>query len=138
MMETLKRIFLNFKNLFMNNELTIIEILDNDNLLRRVLFLNPNFIKPDGSIASSCFQLKKNEEGLSVDIERLTKYEKSIQDIHKFRLYSLKAEFIHSLNLKTVHNPLESNYAHALIKGKITRAISRKLAKKATRIPYPV
>lgn len=55
-------------------------IRDTDRLLRRVQFLNPNFIKDDGRPASSSFSLKSGEDGLSVDLERLTTYAKSIQD----------------------------------------------------------
>ena len=112
-------------------------ISSDDNLLRRVLFMNPSFIKPDGTISSACFKLKKNEVGLSVDIERLTDYAVSIQDRRKFRLYSINAGFAQSLSLETTHNPLPDNTAHALINGKITKSVSRKLAVSAIRIAYP-
>lgn len=110
---------------------------DEDRLLRRVQFLDPNFIKDDGTPASSSFSLKSGEEGLSVDLERLTTYARSIQDRSRFRLYALKAGFTSALGLENVHDPLENNYAHTLIKGNITRGVSRKLAKNAVRIPYP-
>jgi hypothetical protein len=38
-----------------------IDILPGDLLLRRVLFLHPNFIKPDGTPSSSSFRPKKGE-----------------------------------------------------------------------------
>ena len=121
----------------MGREVKKEEISDSDNLLRRVLFAHPNFIKPDGTIASSCFKLKQDEAGLSVEIERLTSYEKSIQDKSRFRLYSINAGFIRSIELIPVHDPLPDNYAHALITGNITKGKSRQLAKKARRIQYP-
>jgi len=112
-------------------------ILKEDKLLRRVQYLHPNFIKPDGTPASSSFQLKKGEEGLSVDIERLTEYGQAIQDVSRFRLYYLEAAFTEDLGLENEHDPLEDNYAHALIKGKITKSVSRKMARTAIRIAYP-
>jgi len=117
--------------------LEIQEVQDDDRLLRRVQFLNPHFIKDDGSPASSSFSLKKGEDGLSVDIERLTTCEKAILDRNRFRLYFLNASFTKSLGLTNKHDPLPNNYAHALIKGNITRGIARQLAQAARRIPYP-
>lgn len=113
------------------------EIRPEDRLLRRIQYLNPHFIKDDGTPASSSFSLKRGEDGLSTDIERLTTYAIAIVDTDRFRLYALSAGFITSLGLQNIHDPKEENYAHALIKGTITRGTSRKLAKAATRIPYP-
>lgn len=112
-------------------------ILDNDNLLRRVPFVDPNYVKDDGTLTSCAFQLKKGEYGLSVNVERLTTYVDSIQDIHRFRLYCLKAQQPRELGLECLHDPQPTNKAHALIKGKITKKISRELAKSAKRIAYP-
>ncbi len=114
-----------------------IDILPGDLLLRRVLFLHPNFIKPDGTPSSSSFRPKKGEDGLSVDVDRLTTYKKSIQSKARFRLYSLQSEFTSSLGLENHHDPLPDNPAHALIKGNISRGIAKKLAKTAKRINYP-
>ena len=112
-------------------------ILDNDNLLRRVPFVDPNYVKDDGTLTSCAFQLKKGAYGLSVNVERLTTYHDSIQDIHRFRLYYLKAQQPRELGLECVHDPQPANNAHALIKGEITKKISRELAKSAKRIAYP-
>ena len=119
-----------------------IEILPQDDLLRRVQFLNPNFIKEDGTPASSSFTLKKLEdgnleEGLSVDVARLTTFEKSIEDASRFRLFALQASFVVELGLNCEHDPLPENFAHALIKGNINRKIARKLAQNATRVNFP-
>lgn len=105
-----------------------VKITDEDRLLRRVDFLNPDFIKPDGTPASSSFSLKKDEDGLSVDLERLTSHEKSVVSREKYRLFSIDASFTSSLGLVNVHDPKPDNYAHSLIKGKISRTIARKLA----------
>lgn len=113
------------------------EVIHNDDrLLRRVQYLDSNFIKDDGTPASSSFSLKSGEAGLSVDPERLTTDARSIQNRNKFRLYALLAEFTVSLGLENVHEPKTDNYAHTLIKGQITRGISRKLAIEAVRILY--
>lgn len=112
-------------------------ILNEDRLLRRVQYLNPNFIKPDGTPASSSFSLKSGEDGLSVDLERLTTLKLAIQDRSRFRLYAINAGFTRSLDLENVHDPLPDNPAHSLIKGRIGRGTSRKLAKAAVRLAYP-
>lgn len=119
------------------NKNELIEILPDHNLLRRYIFPNPpniQLIKDDGTICSTCFQLRANENGISVDIEHLTTIEKSISDKSKYRLLMLKAGDVQSLNLITEHDPLHENYAHALIKGNISKPISRKLAQYATKI----
>lgn len=114
------------------------QIRDKDRLLRRVQFLHPNFIKPNGSPASSSFSLKSGEDGLSVDIERLTNYRIAIQDSSRFRLFALNASYTIELGLENIHDPKENNSAHALIKGNITRGVARKLAKASEKINYPL
>jgi hypothetical protein len=108
-----------------------------DRLLRRCLFLNPSFIKPDGTPTSGCFSLKRDEDGLSVDLERLTSFSQSIQDPTLFRLFVLIVGEVKSLGLDVVHDPIPTNIAHSLIKGNITKAISRQLAAMTKRINYP-
>lgn len=113
------------------------EINENDRLLRRVQFLHPSFIKPNGTPSSASFSLKKGEAGLSVDIERLTTYKQSILDKSRFRLFALKASYTLELGLKNTPAPLPDNPAHGLIQGNISRPIARKLASNAVRIFYP-
>ncbi|MBD8490077.1 hypothetical protein IFO69_15070 [Echinicola sp. CAU 1574] len=113
-------------------------ILEEDRLLRRLEHAPPDFIiKPDGTPSSSCFSLKRGEDGLSVDIERLTTYERSIQNPRRFRLFALRADYTSSLGLENVHDPVDGNNAHALIKGDIKKTTARKLAKNAVKINYP-
>jgi hypothetical protein len=109
----------------------------NDRLLRRVQFLHPSFIKPDGTPTSASFSLKKGENGLSVDLERLADYRISILDPARFRLFVLNASFTESLGLTNEHDPLPENPAHTLLKGEITKAISKRLAFEAKRLNYP-
>ncbi|MBP6826064.1 MAG: hypothetical protein KA165_05860 [Saprospiraceae bacterium] len=112
-------------------------ILDDDNLLRRVVFLDPNHIKEDGTPTSLAFKWNEDEDGLSVDVERLTTYEQALLKRERYRLFRFKAKHPRFLQLECVHNPQEDNYAHALIIGKCTKAIARNLAANSVRIPYP-
>lgn len=124
----------------MNSKISKIDILPEHNLLRRYIYPNPpnaSYIKEDGKICSTCFQLRPDELGISVDIEVLTTYEKSINDRTKYRLLCINAGEVQLLNLNTEHNPEPDNYAHALITGNITKSISRKLAALAKRVKYP-
>lgn len=89
------------------------EINNEDTLLRRVPFTIPHYIKEDGSLTSLVFTPKKDEDGLSVDIERLTTHEKSILDRTKFRLYGIKAKIPREAGLECVYDPVEGNDAHA-------------------------
>jgi len=119
-----------------------IDLLPNDSLLRRVQFLDPLFIKEDGTPASSSFTLKKLkdgrfEDGLSVEVERLTTFQTAIQDVNRFRLFALTVAYVQSLELACEHDPLPDNFAHALIKGNISRSVARKLAQGTVRIPFP-
>lgn len=111
-----------------------IEITEEDQLLRRVMYVDPRHIKPDGTPSSFAFKLrnKHGEDGLSVDIERLIEsYEKSVADRSKFRLFRLRVNTVTSLGLQCEHDPLPDNYAHALITGKFTSSIPGKLARLA-------
>ena len=108
-------------------------IADEDHLLRRVPFRNPSYIKPDGRVTSFAFKPKREEDGLSVDIERLTDFKASILNPEYFQLYFIIAGFVSELGLDCVHSPLEDNYAHALIVGNFTNSICSKLARSAQR-----
>lgn len=110
------------------------EITDEDQLLRRVVFPHPNYIKPDGTVTSFAFSLRQGEDGISVDVERLTTLAFAIQDASRYRLYGVKAEVPRALGLFCIHDPVEGNPAHALIKGDITKSVSRKLARAAERV----
>lgn len=115
----------------------LIEILDSDNLLRRIIFRNPSYIRPDNSLSSFAFKLRSVDTGLSVDIERLTTYEKSIIDKLNYRLYAVKVEYVRSIGLDCIHDPQPENIAHAQIVGEIKNSVSKKLSRAAIRIPFP-
>lgn len=114
------------------------EIIQNeDQLLRRVPFTDPAYIKDDGSLSSFAFKPKNGENGLSVNIAWMTTYEKSILDKARFRLYSISAGIPRSLELNCIYDPLPDNAAHALITGNFTKGICRQMASMAQRIAYP-
>lgn len=113
------------------------KVRDEDRLLRRVLFTDPNHIREDGTPTSLAFKLKTGEDGLSVDIERLTDYEKSILDRKRFRLFSLEMKTIKEMELSCKHDSKLDNPSHALITGEITKPKSRELARKSIRVRYP-
>lgn len=117
----------------------MVEIKDEDFLLRRVPCTDPNYIKDDGSLTSFAFTPRKQDtDGLSVDIERLTTPAKSVLDRSKFRLFKLQAHFLKQVNLTCIHKPETDNYAHALIQGGFTRSICKKLASEAGKYPVNI
>lgn len=114
----------------------IVSIDNKDFLLRRIP-ISPSYIKPDGTITSFAFSLRKGEDGISTDLERLAKYDTSILDKTKYRLAKINAGVIRNeINngLDCIHNPLPDNYAHSLITsqtGKISDSKSRTMARSA-------
>ena len=117
----------------------IIEVKDEDRLLRRVLFTDPNYVREDMTVTSFAFKLRKEEEGLSVDIERLTTYEKSIVSVEKYRLFAVSCKDLRNLDLDCIHKPFPDNYAHAEISGSALNKnkVSSQLSKFAVYINYP-
>jgi hypothetical protein len=89
------------------------------------------------TLTSFAFSLRKNEDGLSTDLERFADVNPSIQDKTKFRLAKINAGLIrNNINdgLDCIHNPLPENYAHSLIvnkSGRISDSKSRTMAKNA-------
>ena len=117
------------------------QVLDTDDLLRRVIFTSPSYVRDDLSVTSFAFKPRRingvQERGLSVDISRLTTFEASILDRSKFRLYSLKVSHVRQIGLDCEHSPVHGNNAHALIVGDLSTVASKKLSQKASRVPYP-
>ena len=115
----------------------IIEIKNEDRLLRRAFYKDPSYVRDDMTVTSFAFKLRKGEEGLSVDIERLTTYEKSITDAERFRLFAITANDVRSVGADCIHKPVEDNYAHAEILGTNLNKTSSQLAKLSVFIHYP-
>ena len=121
----------------MENE--VIQLNNEDRLLRRVIFKDPSYVREDMTVTSFAFKLRKGEEGLSVDIERLTTYEKSIVSVEKYRLFAVSCKDLRSMDLDCIHKPLPENYAHAEISGLTLNKnkVSSQLSKFAVYINYP-
>jgi hypothetical protein len=117
----------------------MVNIEDEDRLLRRVPFTDPRYIKNDGSLSSFAFTPRKEDRRLSVNFEKLTTYGKSILNVRRFRLYFHKERKYRDLGLECKHDPEPDNYAHALVLGinPNNRKIPRKLARSAVKIDYP-
>ena len=114
----------------------IVQIGNEDFLFRRIPVI-PSHIKPDGSISRAAFSLRKGEDGISTDLERLANPGISVLDRTRFSLARINAGFIRTQindGLDCIHNPLPENYAHSLITsqtGKISDTKSRAMAKSA-------
>ena len=68
--------------------------IDNKDFLLRRIPISPSYIKPDGTITSFAFSLRKGEDGISINTERLANYDTSIQDKTKYRLARINAGLI--------------------------------------------
>lgn len=114
----------------------IVQIGNEDFLLRRIPII-PSHIKPDGSISRAAFSLKKDEDGISTDLERFANPDISVLDRTRFRLARINVGFIRTQindGLDCIHNPLPENYSHSLIisqTGKISDSKSRAMARNA-------
>ena len=101
------------------------KINDEEVLLRRVYRKDRRYIdKKTGRPTSRAFAPRPKDEGkLSVDIKRLTSYEKAIYDAKRFILFSVNAELPHKIGLECIYDPKNEeedgfdNPAHSLILG---------------------
>lgn len=113
----------------------IVLISDDDFVLRRVPTFLPNYIKPDGTILSLAFSKRRDEDGLSVDLEKLTTPQTTILDKSRFRLRRINVGVVkNEINdgLDVVYDPIEGNLAHSLITGSITGSKQKQLVKLST------
>src|SRR3990170_1644051 len=100
------------------------EIADADDLYRRI---HPLQVR-DGRPTSAAF----TDPELSVDLARLTTPEHSLSGHATHGLASITAGHARSLRQDVFHEPLETNPAHALVRGKKTPSIARSLARSVT------
>jgi hypothetical protein len=118
----------------------LVDILNSDFVLRRVPTHFPNYIKPDGTITSRAYQKKRDEDGVSVDLEKLSSLEKATLGDKRYRLLKINVGIIrYDINdgLNVVHKPLTENDAHSLITGHITEGKQKKLLKCSTEVTAP-
>lgn len=93
---------------------------NNENLLRRVYRSDRRYIdKKTGCPTSRAFAPRPKDNGkLSVEIERLTTYEKAVIDSSRFVLFEFLVQIAYSLGLDCIYDPVDNkNMAHALITG---------------------
>jgi len=107
----------------------IIEIVDEDYLLRRIPVDNPNYLKPDGNITSYAFKPKKGLDEISVNLKKLTSYRDSVLDDAKFKLVQLTAKAVRQNNLDCIHSPEPDNYSHSSIKGNFSNSACKNMAR---------
>ncbi len=118
---------------------------EDENLLRRVYKLDKRYRDPKtGRPSSRAFAPRPKDNGkLSVDIERLTSFEKSILDPLRFVLYRISTTLIIDLGLECIYDPISNkeyeNLAHSLVVGfkEEDESIPGILARKAVYITYP-
>jgi len=80
------------------------------------------------------------DERMSVEILSLTTIEDSYKrgkKQGKNAVVSIKAQLVLEKGLEVCHDPIEDNYAHALVLGKKTKSISRFLAENSEVEIYP-
>lgn len=70
---------------------------------------------PTGQPTSAAFSLREGEDGLSVDLERLTSPAVSVKDKNAYRLCALRAGDVRKLFLTCWHDPRLDNTAHSQI-----------------------
>lgn len=108
---------------------------END-LIRRIPQQPPFFKlneRGETVLSSAAYELKKDEDGLSVDIAALTTLQAAVFSHTTLTGGAvtgalLVADVPMSLGCTCEHNPVPGNGAHALIKGNFTKSLRRKLA----------
>lgn len=106
----------------------IVTIGNDDFLLRRYPIGHPSYVRDDGSVSSYAYNPSpRDTDGLSVNLEKLTTLKDTVQDSKAFGLLRIQAEKVRAAELDCVHHPVEGNYAHSLITGKITKGKRNRL-----------
>src|SRR5262245_59235671 len=105
--------------------------IDDDEVLHRRI--HPEFVKPDGSPSSQAF----TDDNMSVDRAIRRTARETIEGYSGFGVAALVTSPVRALGLKVIPDLLVYNDAHALVQGKKTRAISRKLARMSSMVIVP-
>jgi len=116
----------------------VLQISDEDDVLRRVPTFLPNYVKEDGTISRMAFNPKKDAKGLSVDLAKLSSFQKaSLNQPERFRILKINVGKIRNeINdgLDVIHDPMEDNEAHSLVIGKISKGKQNKMLKLSTEV----
>lgn len=108
------------------------EVLDDEGLLRRI---HPTQVKACGSVSSAAF----TDAELSVNRASIASVEETIAKYPAHGVASFEARVARALEQEVVAAPELLNRAHALVRGKKTKSVQRKLAQacKLVRQPSP-
>lgn len=111
---------------------------DDDELYRRLCL--PDWVKDveKGIISSAAFKNRKGTKDLSVDLGRLTQPEITAIDVQQYAVGMIIAGDVRNLGQEVFNNPENDNIAHSTIRGTKTGSTSKKLARKAQLILYPL
>ena len=101
------------------------EISDDDYLYRRI---EPKAVEEDGTLNSLAIYQRSGEDGASVDLERLTTPEKTMEQKPDFGLGRIRVGDVRRCGLVVQYDPKEDNSAHTLIIGKFSKKQRRDLA----------
>ena len=112
-------------------------ITDEDFVFRRIPTHLPNYIKLDGTISSLAYQKKRDEVGVSADLERLSSYEKATLGDKRYRLLKINVGVIRNTindGMNVIHDPQPNNDSHSLITGNISGGKQKQLLKYSTEV----
>jgi tRNA G18 (ribose-2'-O)-methylase SpoU len=101
------------------------EVLDSESLHRRI---HPSHVKPDGSLSSAAFTAPE----LSVDRVALRTVAETLANHAGYGVAALSTGYVRSLDQEVRAAPDLLNRAHALVVGRKSKGIQRKIAKSAT------
>ena len=101
------------------------EVRDQEILHRRV---HPTFFRPDGSISSQAFR----DDEMSVDRAAFRRVEETLAGYGGYGIAALGTTTARNLGQRVLADPLPLNPAHALVRGRKTKSISRRLARSAS------
>lgn len=102
-------------------------ISDDEKLHRRI---HPTFIKPDGSLSSQAF----TDPEMSVDRAEFRSLDETLDGCPNHGCAAVETGFARGLDQEVVADPMLLNPAHALVNGKKTKSIARRLAKNSVRV----
>jgi hypothetical protein len=98
-----------------------LEVADDEILHRRV---HPTFVKPDGSVSSQAFR----DSGMSVDRAKYSTVEETLRGYEDCGLAALLTSFAREVGQEVADDRAPLNLAHALVMGKKTKSIAKRLA----------
>lgn len=106
------------------------EVLDEEELLRRI---HPTQVKDCGGVSSAAF----TDAELSVNRASLTSVEETLKEHPSHGVASFVTRVARELGQEVLPDPALFNPAHALVKGKKTKSVQRRLARACRLVRQP-